>query len=201
MDVAAKLGKIAAGIMEGQAKELTIRVRGEIASVATDPLKVEILRILLGPTTEERVTITNADAMAKDRGLRLKEEKDTTAGNYASALTVQVTTTKGSTTVSGTSFQGRTYLTGVDGFTLQIEPQDVSMLFTEHDDKPGMIGAVGSVMGSNSINISQMQVSLGAHGGGTAMMALCLGQELPDKVFKQVLAIPGMHKAKAVVLK
>ena len=201
MDVAAKLGKIAAGIMEGQAKELTILVRGEIATVATDPLKVEILRILLGPTTEERVTITNADAMAKDRGLRLKEEKDTTAGNYASALSVQVTTTKGSTTVSGTSFQGKTYLTGVDGFTLQIEPQDVSMLFTEHDDKPGMIGLVGSVMGSNAINISQMQVSLGAHGGGTAMMALCLGQELPDRVFQQVLKIPGMHKAKAVVLK
>ncbi|MCK4513253.1 ACT domain-containing protein, partial [bacterium] len=77
---------------------------------------------------------------------------------------------------------------------------DVCMLFTEHKDQPGMIGHVGSVMGDNGINISQMQVSLGAHPGGTAMMALCLGSELPDKVYKQVLAIEGMLKAKVVIL-
>ena len=55
-------------------------------------------------------------------------------------------------------------------------------------------------MGRNNINISQMQVSLGTHAGGTAMMALCLSQQLPDDVFKQVLAIEGMLKAKVVDL-
>ena len=200
MDVAVKLGTIVAGIMEGQVKELTVRAQGEIATVAVDPLKVEVLRALLGTTIEERVTITNADAVARDRGLRFKEEKDTDAGNYASSLTVEVVTQKGTTSVSGTSFQGRTYLTKVNDYILQIEPQDVAMLFTEHVDQPGMIGKVGTVMGQNKINISQMQVSLGTHAGGTAMMALCLGQQLPDEVFKQVLAIEGMLKAKVVNL-
>jgi len=200
MDVAVKLGTIVAGIMEGQVKELTVRAQGEIATVAVDPLKVEVLRALLGTTIEERVTITNADAVARDRGLRFKEEKDTDAGNYASSLTVEVVTQKGKTSVSGTSFQGRAYLTKVNDYILQIEPQDVAMLFTEHVDQPGMIGKVGTVMGQNRINISQMQVSLGAHAGGTAMMALGLGQQLPDEVFKQVLAIEGMLKAKVVNL-
>ncbi len=200
MDVAVKLGKIAAGIMEGQAKELIVRAQGEIATVAIDPVKAEVLRALLGTAIEERITITNADAVAKGRGLRFREEKDTNAGNYASSLILEVVTQKGKTMVSGTSFQGRTYLTGVNDYVLQIEPQDISMLFTEHVDKPGMIGAVGTVMGQNGINISQMQVSLGAHAGGTAMMALCLSQQLPDDVFKQVLAIDGMLKAKVVNL-
>jgi D-3-phosphoglycerate dehydrogenase / 2-oxoglutarate reductase len=200
MDVALKLGKIAAGIMEGQAKELIVRAEGEIATVAIDPLKVEVLRALLGTTIEERVTITNADAVARDRGLRFREEKDTDAGNYANSLTIEVVTQKGKTVVSGTSFQGRTYLTTVNDYILQIEPQDIAMLFTEHVDKPGMIGLVGTVMGRNTINISQMQVSLGAHAGGTAMMALCLSQQLPDDVFQQVLAIEGMLKAKVVNL-
>jgi D-3-phosphoglycerate dehydrogenase / 2-oxoglutarate reductase len=111
-----------------------------------------------------------------------------------------VVTQKGKTVVSGTSFQGRTYLTTVNDYILQIEPQDIAMLFTEHVDKPGMIGLVGTVMGRNTINISQMQVSLGAHAGGTAMMALCLSQQLPDDVFQQVLAIEGMLKAKVVNL-
>ncbi len=200
MEVAVKLGKIAAGIMEGQAKELIVRTEGEIASVAIEPIKVEVLRALLGTTIEERVTITNADAVAKERGLRFREERDTDAGNYTSSLTIEVVTQKGKTTVSGTSFQGRAYLAKVTDSMLQIEPQDIAMLFTEHVDKPGMIGSVGSVMGQNGINISQMQVSLGAHAGGTAMMALCLSQQLPDDVFKQVLAIEGMLKAKVVNL-
>ncbi len=200
MDVAVKLGKIAAGIMEGQAKELMVRAEGEIASVAIDPLKVEVLRALLGTTADERITITNADAVARERGLRFREERDSDAGNYTSSLTIEVVTQKGETIVSGTSFQGRAYLTRVNDYTLQIEPQDIAMLFTEHMDKPGMIGSVGSVMGQNGINISQMQVSLGAHTGGTAMMALCLSQQLPDEVFRQVLAIEGMLKAKVVNL-
>jgi len=201
VDVAVKLGKIVAGIMEGQVRELVVRARGEIATVAIEPLKVEVLRAMLGTTIEERITITNADAIARDRGLRFREEKDTDAGNYASSLCVDVVTQKGKTSVCGTSFQGRTYLTSVNDYILQIEPQDVAMLFTEHVDKPGMIGLVGSVMGRNNINISQMQVSLGAHAGGSAMMALCLSQPLPEDVFQQVLAIEGMLKAKTVVLK
>jgi D-3-phosphoglycerate dehydrogenase len=201
MDVASKLGQIASGMMQGQVRGLTIHCQGEIATVSTEPLKVEILNALLGTATEDRISITNADAVAKARGLRLKEQRDPSADTYASSLTLEVTTTKGTTTVSGTSLHGHAYLTRVNDYTLQIEPQDVCMLFTEHKDQPGMIGHVGTVMGSNGINISQMQVSLGAHPGGTAMMALCLGSELPDRVLKQVLAIDGMLKAKVVILR
>ncbi len=201
MDVASKVARVAAAMMEGQAKALTIHAQGEIASVSVEPLKVEVLREFLGPTSEERVTITNADAIARDRGLRLTELKDTDSKQYTSSLTVELTTTTGSTTVSGTSFRGRTYLTEINGYTLQIEPQDVSMLFTEHKDKPGMIGAIGTVMGSNGINISQMQVSLSSRTRGMAMMALCLSQELPDDVFQQVLAIPDLYKATTVALR
>ncbi|MBN1855556.1 MAG: phosphoglycerate dehydrogenase [Dehalococcoidia bacterium] len=201
MAVASKLGQITAGMMEGQAQELTIVYQGEIATVSTLPLKVEILNALLGTESEGRITLTNADAIAKDRGLRVKEETDPSEGTYANSLSLEVMTTKGTASISGTAFQGRAYLTSINGFTLQIEPQDVAMLFTEHMDKPGMIGLVGSVMGNNSINISQMQVSLSSKTPGTAMMALCLGQELPAEVYKQVLAIEGMLKAKVVVLR
>jgi len=200
MTVASKLGKIAGGMMEGQVKELVIKAYGEIASVSIEPLKVEILDAMLGPTSEERITITNAEAVAKDRGLRMREEKDPGGDTYANLLSLEVVTTKGTTMVAGTALHGRPYLTQVNGFTLQIEPQDKAMVFTEHKDRPGMIGAVGTVMGSNSINISQMQVSLSSQTKGTAMMALCLGTELPDDVFKQILAIPDMYKAKFVSL-
>ena len=201
VDVASKVAQIAAAMMEGQAKSLTIHARGEIATVSTEPLKVEVLKEFFGPTSEERVTITNADETARARGLRLTEQKDTDSEQYTSSLTVELTTTTGTTTVSGTSFRGHTYLTEINGFTLQIEPQDVAMLFTEHEDKPGMIGAIGTVMGSNGINISQMQVSLSSRTPGTAMMALCLSQELPDEVFKQVMDIEGLYKARTVMLR
>ncbi len=74
------------------------------------------------------------------------------------------------------------------------------MLFTEHKDRPGMIGAVGTIIGDSGINISQMQVSLGLQRGGKAMMALCLDEPLPMECYQRILSIPDMYQALIVKL-
>jgi D-3-phosphoglycerate dehydrogenase len=74
------------------------------------------------------------------------------------------------------------------------------MLFTEHKDRPGMIGAVGTMIGNANINISQMQVSREVKRGGQAMMVLCLDEPLTKKCHEEILAIPDMYKAIVVKL-
>ena len=74
------------------------------------------------------------------------------------------------------------------------------MLFTEHKDRPGMIGAVGTIIGEAGVNISQMQVSRGVQPGSKAMMVLCLDESLPAECHQEILAIRDMYKAVIVNL-
>jgi D-3-phosphoglycerate dehydrogenase len=73
-------------------------------------------------------------------------------------------------------------------------------MFTEHKDRPGIIGAVGTIIGDAGINISQMQVSVGIKRGGKAMIALCLSEPLSPECYRRILAIPDMYRALIVKL-
>ena len=199
-EVGRAIGKVAAQLISGHPKSLTIRYEGDIIREDTNPVKVAILSGLLEMTTEERVNVVNADLIASNRGLSVSEQKDSACEHYASMVMVEVQTTSGSTLVAGSSFRGKTYLTRVDDYWLEIEPTDSYMLFTEHKDRPGMIGAVGTIIGEAGINISQMQVSLGIQRGGKAMMALCLSEPLSPECYQKILAIPDMYRALVVKL-
>jgi D-3-phosphoglycerate dehydrogenase len=115
-------------------------------------------------------------------------------------VTVEVNTKSGSTLVAGSSLRGKTHLVRVSDYWLEAEPTGSYMVFTEHKDRPGMIGAVGTTIGNADINISQMQVSRGVHRGGKAMMVLCLDESLPEECHQQLLAIPDMYKVLIVKL-
>ncbi len=194
------IGRIAVQLISGHPESLTIRYQGDIARQETGPVKVAVLSGLLEIITDERVNIVNADIIAGRRGLHVTEQKDAACENYANMVAVEVQTTAGSTLVAGTSLRGRTYLTRVDDYWLEIEPSGSYILFTEHKDRPGMIGAVGTIIGDAGINISQMQVSLGIQHGEKAMMVLCLNELLPAECYQRILAIPDMYRALLVKL-
>ncbi len=200
MWVGTTLGTIAVQLLEGRPSSLTIRYQGDIAKEDTSPVKVAVLAGLLGSLTEERVNLVNADIIAESRGLIVTEQKEATCENYANMLTVEVDTKAGRTLVAGSSLRGRTHLTRVGDYWLEIEPTGSYMVFTEHKDRPGMIGAVGTIIGNADINISQMQVSRGVHRGGGAMMVFCLDDPMTEECYQQVRALPDMYKVLTVKL-
>ncbi|HUU64587.1 MAG TPA: phosphoglycerate dehydrogenase [Dehalococcoidales bacterium] len=200
VQVGTTVGRVAVQLLEGHPESLTIRYQGDIAKEDTNPIKVAVLAGLLETLTEERVNMVNADIIASSRGLSVTEQKESTCENYANMVTVEVNTKSGSTLVAGSSLRGKTHLTRVDDYWLEIEPLGSYMLFTEHKDRPGMIGAVGTIIGNADINISQMQVSRGVHRGGGAMMVICLDESLSEEYYKQILAIPDMYKVLTVKL-
>ncbi len=198
--VGTMIGRIAVQLLAGQLESLTVRYQGDITGHDTSPVKVAVLAGLLESLTEERVNMVNADIIARSRGLRVTEQKGAVAENYSSMLTLELDTRAGTTVVAGTSLRGKTNLVRVNDFWMEIQPTGSYMLFTEHKDRPGMIGAVGTIIGKAGVNISQMQVSRQAQRGGGAMMVLCLDDPLPDECYQQILAIPDMHRATTVKL-
>ena len=199
LDVGITISRIGIQLIEGQLKSLTISYQGDIAKSNTRPVKAAILTGLLESLTEERVNAVNADIIADNRGLKVVEKRDTKCENYANMLTLDLETKAGNVIVSGSSIRGKTHLIRVKDYWLEFEPSQY-MVFTEHEDRPGMIGRLGTILGDADVNISQMQVSRGVQRGGGAMMAVCLDEPLTNDCYEMIKSMPYLHKVNRVEL-
>jgi D-3-phosphoglycerate dehydrogenase len=194
------LCKLVYKLGEGQAQKIRIRYEGDIANYDTNHLKAAVVGGLLEGISEERVNIVNCNLIAAKRGLSVIEEKEATCVNYASLLSVSVTTTTGSWTVAGTILNNESHIVRVNDFWLDIVPTPGSyFLFSDHKDRPGLIGAVGKITGDADINISFMHLGR-LKPRGQALLVLTLDEPLPEEQQKQILAIPDVYTVKLVGL-
>jgi D-3-phosphoglycerate dehydrogenase len=197
MQVASTLGSLARQLMEGQINSLRIKYNGEIAGYDTAAIKASVIGGLLEGISEERINLINAAVIAAQRGIKIMEQKETTCENYASMITLEAVTDAGMTTVAGTVLRGETHIVRVNDFWLDIVPTGGYFLFSDHRDRPGLIGAVGSITGKADINISSMQLAR-LKLRGQALMILALDEPLPDKQIQKILDLEDVHTAKVV---
>ena len=199
MNMASLAGRLVAQLAEGQLSTITIKYEGEIADHGTDALKAAVIGGLLESTTEERVNLVNANIIAQSRGLKVIEQKSATCENYGNLITVEVVTSAGTTTVAGTILRGEPHIVRVNEYWIDIVPTGVYWLFSDHLDRPGLIGSVGMVTGEADINISYMLVAR-QKPRGRALMVLALDERLSEEHLQRLLAIPDVYSAKVVKL-
>jgi D-3-phosphoglycerate dehydrogenase len=195
--VATSLGRMVAQLAEGQMGAIDIRYEGEIAKHDLSVLKAAVIGGLLEGMSEERINVVNASMIAQKRGLRVAEYRDTSCENYASLMTVSVTTSAGTTSVAGTVMRGEMHILRVNDYWLDVVPKGGYLLFSDHRDRPGIIGAVGMITGNADINVSSMQLSR-LKPRGQALMVLELDEPLRDEHMKQILSLPDIHTARLV---
>jgi D-3-phosphoglycerate dehydrogenase len=196
---AADAGKLLSQLTEGQVTALRIRYEGEIANYDTTILKTAVLGGMLDNISEERVNMVNANLVASKRGIAVVEEKAAICENYSSLITLIATTTAGTVTVSATVLRGEPHMVRVNDFWIDLVPAGGYFLFSDHLDRPGIIGAVGNITGVSNININSMHVGR-LKPRGEALMILALDEPLPDDVIKKIKAIPNIQTAKLVKL-
>ncbi len=194
LDVAERTAALAVQLCEGQLDSVELVYLGEIADHDVTPLRAAAIKGLLGPVSEENVTIVNAKLVAEHRGLRITERTGP-AEDYANLLSVCVTTDQGQTTVAGTAFHDGTHIEQVNDFWVDIPPGDGYLLFCENVDRPGMVGAVGEFLGQHDINISFMRLGR-EKVRGRALMVLGLDDELSPELLKELESVPDIHSAR-----
>ena len=194
LDVAERTAALAVQLCEGQLDSVELVYLGEIADHDVTPLRAAAIKGLLGPVSEENVTIVNAKLVAEHRGLRITERTGP-AGDFANLLSVCVTTDQGQTTVAGTAFHDGTHIEQVNDFWVDIPPGDGYLLFCENVDRPGMVGAVGEFLGQHDINISFMRLGR-EKVRGRALMVLGLDDELSPELLKELESVPDIHSAR-----
>ncbi len=194
---ASTAARLVAQLADGQMTSVKIKYEGEIANQDTNVIKAAILGGLLSRVTEERINLVNANLVAAKRGLDVLEQKLTTCENYASLITIEVSTTAGSIAVATTVLRSETHIVRVNDYWIDFVPTGGYFLFSDHQDRPGLIGAVGKITGDANINISYMHLGR-LKPRGEALMVLALDEALPEKFQQQILAIPDVHTVKLV---
>jgi D-3-phosphoglycerate dehydrogenase len=197
--VAGTLGRLVSQLADGQMKEVKIIYEGDISTYDTTALKSIVLGSLLEQISEDRVNIVNANLVACQRGIAVVEQKEPTCENYTNLMTVEVTTSSGSTAAAATIMRSDIHIVRANKYWIDVVPTGGYFLFCDHLDRPGLIGAVGKITGDADINISYMQLSR-LKPRGQALMVLALDESLKESHRKKLLALPNIYTAKQVKL-
>lgn len=199
MQLAETLGNLVGQLAGGRVESLNVRLQGELATNKSQPLVVAALKGLLSQALRERVNYVNASIEAKERGIRVIETRDASVRDYAGSLHLEAKGSLGEHSVTGALLgDGEIHLTDLDGFPVNVPPTQ-HMLFTLHRDMPGIIGKLGSLLGSFNVNIASMQVGRKIV-RGDAVMVLSIDDPLPDGILEEIIKVPGIRDAYTVTL-
>jgi D-3-phosphoglycerate dehydrogenase len=140
---------------------------------------------LLQKHFEMPLNMVNTPVLAKERGISIDETKNAEAKDVSSSFSARVVTDKVTRTVTGSIFGGALLrIIEIDGFNIEVTPQG-SVLVIFNDDKPGVIGSVGTVCGRHNINICTMGVGQ-KPAEQKAMLAVSLDKEPGEEAVEEL---------------
>jgi D-3-phosphoglycerate dehydrogenase len=198
MAAAELLGSVATQLVTGKLESIEIDYYGEIAEHDITPLRASVIRGLLRPISEENVNMVNANLVALSRGWNIEERKRTSHDTFLNLIHVKVGTTGSEVTVGGTVEHGHPTIVIINGLDMDLVPVPGTFLLAcDNEDRPGMIGRVGTLLGDWDINIQSMQV--GRHGRrGRALMAIAVDESPTPEQLDAIEAIDGIYNVRLV---
>ncbi len=194
MALAEQIGGFAGQLTEHGLKRIMVEYEGAVAELNTKPLTAVVLEGLLSPLMSS-VNMVNAPVIAKERNIQVTEVKHDREGDYHTLIKLTVETEKQTRTVTGTLFANQApRIVEVNGVRLEAEVEP-NMLYVINDDKPGFIGALGSLLGYNGVNIATFALGRKIE-GEEAVCLVAVDQPVQDIVLDQVAALAHVRQAK-----
>ncbi len=198
-----KLGRVQAQIAAGRIEKIELTYGGELANQDVRSLTRVFLKGLL-QSGLENVTYVNAPALAEARGIEVVETKKPKLEGYANLIVTNSTRNDGghvrTRAVEGTIFNNKEpFITSIQGLRVDVAPEGTLLLIPNHD-RPGMVGAVGTILGEAGVNIDGMRVGRKAV-GERAVMILNLEEPVSPHVIERLDAVPDLFGARLIDLR
>ena len=194
MELAAQLGGFAGQVTESGIKSVRIDYEGAAAALNTKPLTSIIIQSLLAPLMDS-INMVNAPLVAKERGIDVTESYNDREEDYQTLIRLSITTEHQTRDISGTLFgDDRPRIVNIKGINMEAEIGP-HMLYVTNKDKPGFIGALGSVLGDSGVNIATFH--LGRHkAAGEAIALIEIDSELSPETLDTVCNLPHVEQVK-----
>ena len=193
--LAERLGSVQAQLLVEAPTELTVEYAGEISALDVQPVTVAVLRGLLGRLLETSVVnYVNARELARERGIKVIESKSSQPKGFQNMISVRVRTAQKTSEVAGAVF-GRDVirLVKINGFYLEAVPEGF-ILMLNNRDVPGVVGAVGMLLGEAGINIAGLQLGR-EKVGGMALSLVHVDERIPAPVLDRLRRLPNIVSA------
>ncbi|MFT4866565.1 MAG: D-3-phosphoglycerate dehydrogenase [Ilumatobacter sp.] len=194
LPLAERLGALFVSLNGSLPKTLEICTEGEIAGYDTRILELAVLKGFFGAISDEPVTYVNAPQLAKEHGVEVRDVNCATAADYVNLLTLRGGEHSIAGTLSGARSDQR--IVNIDNVPFDVPPADHMVVIT-NDDRPGVIGTVGTLLGNAGVNIADMDVSR-VDGSGTAVMLIAPSAAIPEATLAALGAAPGIIDVKTL---
>jgi D-3-phosphoglycerate dehydrogenase len=199
IDLAERLGSFLTQLYAKGLEEARLEFAGSVTNFPVEPLTMAALKGLLAPMVGPEVNYINAPHLARERRIRVTETRSQRTEGFASMIRLTILGTDGEHSVCGALFGKQDYrIVSVNGFNVEAVPHG-HLLVLFNEDRPGIIGFIGQVLGDAGINIAGMNLSRQAI-NGLAVSLINVDSPIPDDVLDKLRAHPHIPDAQQIVL-
>lgn len=197
IDLAERIGKFAGQLVNGRLSGVKITYSGVVTEYKAAPLTLSLVKGLLLPILGETVNSINAIDVARERGIEVSEVQSNQKGEFVNLLNVEITTDKETFAVWGTlSANQQPRIVRVNNVYVETNPNGC-MLFINNNDKPGIVGGVGTILAENHINIAS--ITLGREAAGKlAISVVNVDSEVSGAVIEKIKKMPNILFVKLI---
>ena len=185
IDLALRMGKFAGQLVNGRMSEIRITYGGVVKDYKAAPVSMSLTYGLLLPILGETVNLINAMDIARDRGINIQEIQSNKEEEFVNRICAEVVTDKEKFSIVGTlSSNNQPRIVKINNVYVEAIPKG-NILYINNNDKPGIVGAVGTVLGENNINIAGITFGREIE-GGLAVSVVNVDGEIPDSVVQKL---------------
>ncbi|MDP5273768.1 phosphoglycerate dehydrogenase [Chengkuizengella axinellae] len=194
-----RLGSFLSQITKDSIEEIHINFSGELADVDTAPLSRSIIKGVLAQYLDSEVNVVNSMHLAEAKGVKIIRQRSSSTKGFTNLITLTLKTNSGERTIAGTLLNGYgARIVQIDQYPVDISPEGI-FIYISHQDKPGAIGKIGTLLGENEVNIATMQVGRKVV-GGDAVMILTVDKQPSNTVKKLLIDTDGIVSVNEIIL-
>ncbi|MDP2654851.1 MAG: phosphoglycerate dehydrogenase [Candidatus Omnitrophota bacterium] len=185
VDLGDRMGKFAGQLIAGRLKEVRVVYSGVINKYKTAPVAMSLVNGLLSPILGETVNRINALDMARERGINVQETQSSREGEFVNLIDLEVVSDQDTFSLWGTlSSNQQPRIVKINNVYVEAAPNGY-MLFINNKDKPGIVGAVGTILAEANINIAG--ITLGRESPeGLAVSVVNVDRDVPDEALGKI---------------
>ncbi len=199
LNLGEKLGSFAAQICSLRIEEIGIRYYGDLTGLDYKPISNYILQAVLKPALSTSINAINARSHARERGIAVIETVSSRQRSHSNLISVQLRSSEGMEWVEGAILhRGHHWLVSLDGVPMET-PLGNTMLLIRNDDRPGVIGRVGTILGESEINIASFVLGR-EEGRPYALGVVNTDSDIPDDVLEKIRDVPAIRLAHVIRL-